>query len=404
MREEVIDSIVRLDHWVDRNGWAGYDPFDVRGHPWIVRLLSIQNRNLVIRGARFALLKATIDMSPLFWRKFLKVEQQVNPKAMALFASGYLDLYQRLKEDTYLHKASECLEWLEQNKSQGYAGAGWGLPFDWQALVLISRWTPVASVTAICGDAFWDFYKLTGDKKYLDTCQSICEFFLRDLNLDNADSGELCFSYVPVAKFHVHNGNLFVAEFLIRVGKELNHAEFYQQGIKALNYTLNAQNEDGSFYYWSPDVKEAYNIPDSILRTVDHYHTGFVLRSLYSIYKNTNQKKVLNTLTKGYEFYKENLFEGGAIPRLYPHSEYPINIHGCAEAILCMSTLSDLFPEALDYAQRAFQWTRNNMQDKDGHFYYLRTRFRLDKTPYIRWGQAWMLRALSKLLIAGVGS
>lgn len=27
----VMDSLVRLDSWIDRNGWTGYDPYDIKG-------------------------------------------------------------------------------------------------------------------------------------------------------------------------------------------------------------------------------------------------------------------------------------------------------------------------------------------------------------------------------------
>lgn len=400
MREEVTDSIIRLDKWIEGNGWAGYDPYDIKGHPWVLKLIRNQNQNRALRSIRGGLLLST-EVFPQPSRKLLRVGKEINAKAMGLFASAYLELYQQLKKDTYLEKANECLNWLKQNESQGYAGTCWGLPFDWQSVVFIPKQTPIASVTSICGDAFWDFYKFTGDKKYLAVCQSICEFFTNNLNLDYVDDNRLCFSYTPLDRFHIHNGNLFAAAFLIKVGKELGREDFYQHGIKALNYTLNAQNEDGSFYYWALSEKEAYDIPEATLKNIDHYHTGFVLRSLYSIYKNTNQKKVHDALSLGYQFYRDNLFEDQAIPKMTPCSKYPINIHSCAEAILCMSELSHVFADALDYARNAFQWTKDNMQDKDGHFYYLRTKHRLSKIAYVRWGQAWMMRALARFLEVG---
>lgn len=393
--EEVIESITKLDGWIEQNGWAGYDPYDIKEHPWILRAIRNQSQNTVLKLGREALLKG-IDRFPLASREFLRIQKQVNAKAMGLFASAYLNLYQCCEEEAYLQKAQECLKWLEGNKSQGYIGDCWGYPFDWQSLVLIPRGTPTAVVSSICGDAFWDFYKFTGDKKYLAVCQSICEFFINNLNLDYVDDNRLCFSYTPLDRFHIHNGNLFAAAFLIKVGKELGREDFYQHGIKALNYTLNAQNEDGSFYYWALSEKEAYNIPDATLKNIDHYHTGFVLRSLYSIYKSTNDDRVLEALSKGYQFYRDNLFEDKRVPKLIPDSKYPIDIHSCAESILCMSTLSGIFSDALEYAQNAFLWTRDNIQDKDGHFYYLRTKHRLNKIAYIRWGQAWMMRALSQ--------
>ena len=40
------------------------------------------------------------------------------------------------------------------------------------------------------------------------------------------------------------------------------------------------------------------------------------------------------------------------------------------------------------------------MAAADGSFYYQRHRLWTNRTPYMRWGQAWMLRALAKLLLA----
>jgi hypothetical protein len=363
----------------------------------IIKMRSLLGRNLVNKArSSVPLDRRNKALSTL--RRFMKIKKRFNAKAMGLFAASYLELYQRFRHDDYLRKANECIQWLDENRSQGYAGACWGLPFDWQSLVLIPQYTPIASVTSICGDAFWNFYRFTGNRKYLDVCQSITEFFLRDLNIDSIDDDNICFSYTTVDRFHIHNGNLFVAEFLIRTGKELHREDLIGYGTKALNYTLAAQNEDGSFYYRSEIDKDLYDIHGSeLVKSIDHYHTGFVLRSLYSIYKNTNEPRVLEALSRGYRFYKDNLFEDKAIPKLRPDSTYPVDIHSCAEAILCMSTLNEQFPGANEFAENAFLWTKDNMQDKDGHFYYSLTPKGLDKMPFIRWGQAWMMRALTKL-------
>jgi len=338
--EEVKESIRKLDARVEKNGWAGYDPYDIKRHPWLLKLGSWNRALWLVRGG----LLLGIEAFPQASRKLLRVKKEINAKAMGLFASAYLNLYQCHGEGAYFQKARECLEWLEENRSQSCARDCWGYPFDWQSLILIPRNTPSAVVSSICGDAFWDFYKFTGDKKYLDVCQSICEFFINNLNIDCVDDDRLCFSYTPLDGFHVHNANLFAAAFLIKVGKELGQEDFYQYGIKALNYTINAQNEDGSFYYWAPSEK--YNISDSTLKTIDHYHTGFVLRSLHSIHQNTGEKRVLEALARGYQFYRDNLFEDKRIAKIRPQSTYPVNIHSCAEAIFCMSVLSDLFPDA----------------------------------------------------------
>jgi rhamnogalacturonyl hydrolase YesR len=396
---EIMHSITRLDSWITINGWAGYDPYDIKGHPRVLKLSCNRNENRASRLIKRGLL-LSIEVFPRASRRLLRVKEEINAKAMGLFASGYLKLYEYIKEEAYLHKAYECLNWLEANKSQGYAGDCWGYPFDWQTLVLIPKRTPSAVVSSICGDAFWDFYSFTGDKKYLDICQSVCQFLINSLNIDYINDNRICFSYTPIDRFHVHNANLFAAEFLIRVGKESNNEEFYMHGIKALNYSLDAQNRDGSFYYWALSDGSVYNISETTLKTIDHYHTGFVLRSLYSIYKNTADKRVFEALSKGYQFYRDRLFADKRVPKLKPDSTYPINVHSCAEAVLCMSILSDMFPDALEYARNAFIWAKENMQTKEGWFIYMILNIgglsRKVKIPYIRWGQAWMMRAMSQ--------
>ena len=42
-----------------------------------------------------------------------------------------------------------------------------------------------------------------------------------------------------------------------------------------------------------------------------------------------------------------------------------------------------------------------NMAAPDGSFYFQRHRLWTNRTAYMRWGQAWMLQALARLLRAG---
>jgi hypothetical protein len=44
------------------------------------------------------------------------------------------------------------------------------------------------------------------------------------------------------------------------------------------------------------------------------------------------------------------------------------------------------------------QWTIHHMQDKDGYFYFRIYPTHTNKMPYIRWGQAPMINALTLLL------
>jgi hypothetical protein len=91
------------------------------------------------------------------------------------------------------------------------------------------------------------------------------------------------------------------------------------------------------------------------------------------------------------------MFDKGRIPRLTEAERYPVDIHSCAEAILCLGQLSRRYKDALPRAQAVADWTLRNMRDPTGYFYYRRYRWLTIKVPYMRWGQAWMLVGLARL-------
>ena len=214
---------------------------------------------------------------------------------------------------------------------------------------------------------------------------------LNRLNIDHVDEDRVCFSYTPIDNFHVHNANLWSASVLLRAFTYIGDRKCKEMGVKALNFTVSYQNEDGSWYYWAP--------PDELLYSIDNYHTGFILECL-NIARRALRKEFMfeDELRKGLEFYVTNLFLEDGTPKMRPDSTYPIDIHSCAQAIITFSELSDFEPKYLDIGMKVAEWTVKNMQDTEGYFYYRMYRNRTDKTPYIRWGQAWMLRALSYIV------
>jgi len=387
IKAQVEQSLMRLDRWITRNGWAGFDPYDLKKHTLLTPSQTWGRKVL-----RQSILYAE-SFFPLLLRRLLRIPREINPKAMGLFASGYRILYEATQQELYLRQAKEALTWLEAHPCPDYSGMCWGHPFSWQSKILIPKNTPSSVITAIIGDAFWRFYQSTQDHRFLQHCRSICEFFLRHLNIDVLKEDSLCFSKTPLDHFHIHNGNLFVADFLIKVGKVSGQKHYLEMAKKALTYTLNQQNEDGSFCYWGKDQEKECKI--------DHYHSGFEIRSLHSIWKSMRNPRVYEALRRYYRFYCENLFTSEGYPEMKPQSLYPINIHSCAEAILCHSTLAPDFPEALGHLKRCVPWILQTMQHPEGWFIYMvrKTKTGFDwklNIPYIRWGQAWMLRALAE--------
>lgn len=393
---EVERSLKKLVDWLQENGQKGYDPYDVRGCPLFLHPPFIQKPfvDLLNRGIKYSDI-----FFPIFLRRILRIKKERNSKAVGLFTKSYLDLYRITKECKYLEEVRESLSWLERNATRGYKGLCWGYPFDWQWLHFIPKGTPSGVVTSVVGKAFFDYYLFTHDKKYIDYCRSICNFFLHDLNIDIIASDKICFSYTPLDRAYVLNANLFVAEFLIRIGRATKNQIYIKYGHKALNYILSEQNDDGSFYYYGRKNQTLYQLPEDVLKRIDNYHTGFILRNLYSIYCMTYDDRLFLSIKQCLHHYLKNLFEDKTIPKIMPEYIYPVNIHSCAEAILCLSTLLEDFSEGAETLKNVTLWTINEMQTSKGWFIYMiKEKMGLKwkiKIPFIRWGQAWMLRALS---------
>jgi hypothetical protein len=381
-QEFVSASLDKLEGWIEQNGWAGYDPYDLLGtFPFDILERQRLGRYLNRAVSRYA---------PTLARRAFGIRPQLNAKAVALLTLGYLSRFDNAKQEFYRAKAQACLQWLEEHICLGYAGACWGYPFNWQSRIKIPAGTPSSVVSSIAGLAFLEGFRVLHERNYLNIAESIAQFFLHDLNVDWLDIQRSCFSYTPLDHFHVHNANLFVAAHLHEVGVLTDNITYVDEAERAVNYTLSHQNEDGSWYYWGP--------PDKMLYKIDHYHTGFVLRCLDRLCRIAKRQDWENALDRGFQYYIMHLLDPSGLSRLTPDNPYPVDIHSCAEAILCLTQLKPRYQQAEMLLLATTTWTLHNMQASDGHFYYRKYPNRKVKVAYMRWGQAWMFWALAQNL------
>ena len=82
---------------------------------------------------------------------------------------------------------------------------------------------------------------------------------------------------------------------------------------------------------------------------------------------------------------------------------YPLDVHSAAQSVITLTELRDLGPDDFALAARVLTWTVRNLWDERGYFYYQKRAIGTVRIPYMRWSQAWMLRALSAFLEAGRG-
>ncbi len=388
---EHLESFKKLDKWIKESQWSGYDPYDIKSLSWVRSIARKANGNKFYEGVREMLYELFL-LFPKTSRKLFAVKPSKNAKGIALICEAYLNLYRVFGSEEYLELSQKALNWLIENCSQQGDGIGWGYPFNWQSQALVPANTPNGIVTTAAAAAIWEWYKHTGNPDHLATCIKIAKF-LASLPKYQRNHGEICFAYTPLFQNYVHNLNLFIAEFLMKVGFETENSQYLDLSKKALTYTLKDQHNSGAFDYEGPPTAPRFHF--------DHYHTGFVLRMLYNMWKITNQQQIKESLDRGYEYYLKNLFDG-PIPIFKPNRKFPIDIHSIAEAVNCLSQLSPDYPRGLSKAISTLDYGIREFQDEEGFFYHTIFKSRLllftprkSKIPHFRWGQAWMLNAYS---------
>lgn len=382
--------IEEIETWIDAHGLKGYDPFDVKQHP----LIRAAQPNWFTRKATTAL----CDLFPMLSRQLLKAAPTENPKAFALVALASLRMYQLTEKPAYLETACGHLDWLRTHAETGWSGLCWGYPFNLKAKGLeTGSGTPVLVIGAIAGEAFLRAYEITQDETHLQAAQSIGEFILNELPRMEQPDGTVCFAYTPGDRRRVHNANLLAVQHLIRLWGHTGDDALIVAAEPALQFTLRHQRDDGSWYYGEWDPSEPFE--RGILHLIDHHHTGFVLRSLHAIQQVRPQPEVQDALDRGFRFYKAHLFQGAYNMPINTYGKYPVDIHACAEGVLCTSVLVNDIPPARKMAALCMRWTHYFLRDYDtGAPLYRKYPFYTARIVFPRWGVAWMYWALTEYL------
>ena len=378
---QVYESIGRLSEWLERNDYAGYDTFDGLSARFL-RPLTFEKkflRQVLLQGVRRFILNT---------RPLLGIKKNRSTKGMGFLARGFLRLYQATGDEVWREKAELALQWLIENQSKGYSGACWGNHFDYQSRgFYLPKGVPTIVWTSLIGHAFLDGYECLKKDQYLQIAASACEHIVRDIGR-YPDGDGLCISYVPGMDSQVHNANTLGASLLVRTSSHIRNDAYNELARKALQYSAHYQRPEGAWYY-------------AEFRTchwVDNFHTGYVLDCYKYYLDSTGDDRFNETMNRGYAYWKETFFLPDGTPRYYSHKTLPLDIQCCSQAIDTLVFFSDLDKDALALAAKVAQWTIEHMQDRTGYFYYRRySRWLVNKTPTLHWGQATMMSALSGL-------
>jgi hypothetical protein len=101
-------------------------------------------------------------------------------------------------------------------------------------------------------------------------------------------------------------------------------------------------------------------------------------------------------LAKGVEFYIMRQFHPSGYSYWRLPRKWPVDIHNQTQGIITGCKLYQFLNQEkyLDFSREILDWTLKHMKNPIGYFYYQKWPIFINKIPYMRWGQAWMLLAL----------
>lgn len=376
-----LDGIVReLNAWLVERDYAGHEPYDLLNSPFLASWACRQPfATLFIQSGK--------RIGGLALRRLLRVPASRNPKALGLILSAYCDLA-KLGWNCAA-EADHVKQLMLERRSPGENDFCWG--YDWHYVSLrgarLPAFSPNSIATIFCANALIDHAEVFRDVASRNAAFSAAHWL--DANLQRSiDTREhLCFSYTPCDRHRIFNNSALAGALLARVDR-LQRLQLYRDDARrTMRFLADSQSPDGS---WAYGLGRGQG-------WIDSFHTGYNLCALLEYQHATGDDSFHSHILRGYDFYRSRFFDHDGTPRYFHDRTYPVDIHACSQAILtfCAFTAVDL--EALPLAVETARWTIASLRNPDGSFGYQLHRLHRDSTPYVRWSQAWMLRALARL-------
>lgn len=397
MNLKIVASVEQLKSFCEKEQFKGWDPYDGLNSK-VFNVIPFLNKSsfirmVVIQGFKWC---------PVNLRKIAIVPKKYNAKGLGLLLSGYCNLYESVrnnpvleeklgKKEEQLAHINEIAGLLISMQSPGYDGACWGYSFDWQSKAFfLPIHTPTVVATSFVVEALLNAYEITKKEEYLDTALSSAKFILNNLNKIEKPNGFM-FSYSPLDYRAVYNATLLGTKTLALIYKYTGNEEYKAAAHASAQAVCDEQNPDGSFPH-SDQVRNQWR---------DSFHTGFKLESL-AIYQQCCKDDSFNeNIERGYKYWIEHYFvpETG-LAKYYDTSteKDTIDLHCVAQAIPTICKLNKIDDSTKILMNKILEWAINNMQSKNGYFYFQKKGNSINKICYMRWPNSWMLYGMSYIL------
>jgi len=386
--DAVSRTLADFTHWLQGFGETSFDHQTFFAGPIGGRAKALYYRHKLIGTAAVAPMIFCEAFVP-FARRFFHHKTRF-PIADAHYAMGFAFLHEATGSAAHLQTAVHYLEELKKSRCHGYPEYAWGYPFDWVTRNgTIKEHTPFITSTPYMYEAFHQVHQLDGRPEWKETMASIVRHVCTDFkDFEVSKSASTC-SYTPFDTGGVVNAAAYRAGLLTKAAKDFDNDGYWKIAERNLNFVLENQNADGSWYYAVDGVRDF----------VDHFHTCFVMKALAKIHTLTGHAATLAALERGVKYYLENLFDADGLPKPFAKAPrltvYKRELYDCAEAINLALLLRDRFPQMGEKLEIVVAGILRDWITPQGSFRARQLKFGWDNLPMHRWAQSQMFRALA---------
>ncbi len=388
LQGEISDALTNFTRWLDGYGETSWDHQSFFAGPLGGRAKSLYYRNQLLGTAAVAPMIFCEAFLPSARRLF---HRRIRfPIADAHYAMGFAFLYEASENPEYLQNAIHFLKELTKSRCRDFKEYCWGYPFDWVWRGgTITHGTPLITTTPYIYEAFLQAYGLDPQEEWRRILESITRHASNDIkDFPTSATASSC-SYTPFDEGGVINAAAYRAFLLTSASQLFPNNDYWKIAERNLNFVLENQNADGSWYYAVDGVRDF----------VDHYHTCFVMKGLAKIHTLTGYDGCLKALTRGVKYYLENLFAEDGLPKPFSKAPrltvYQRELYDCAECINLCLLLRDRFPQLETKLETVVAGILKDWIKPDGSFRSRRLHFGWDNVPMHRWAQAQMFRSLA---------
>jgi hypothetical protein len=374
--------------WLERFGESSYDPHDF----WAWSVGRKAKRLYYSRPVVGALAVAPLVALDTWLPRSRRLVAPLRRSAIAdaHYAAGFFNWAAVTGDAEAVSRGLHFLEELERSRCRGFDEACWGYPFDWESRSgTIVAGTPLVTTVPYAYEAYALAHELTASPDHLRVMESIAAFTYNRIPVTELEDGSAAAGYTPSLRGTVVNASCYRGFLLASAGRRFERPDWTSEADRNIAFALASQRTDGSWPYGTASDDDF----------VDNFHTCLVLKNLVKFWRLTGRADVLESVERGYLFYRRSLLDArlqpipfAVKPRLTLHRS---DLYDYAEGINLAVLLHDVDPEAPEVLHSLLTALETDWSLSDGHFVTRRVLAGTNTVPYHRWAQAQVFHALT---------